>query len=433
MQPDWATTTPKVVGAVMYTGHGIAFSEESAKDRAYQEILDKIGKDLGYEIGNQYLREILATGEISSLSTSVVDTYINQQANGAWNYYVMVRTPQSVLLSSRSPDYKSLLEREAKIEDTLSETIALYRDNKDVSAINKVLEAIVISLEGDVNNPDYTSEALLEKALGYLDKLRITLSSPSKDCSIAVGVKVKRAKGLFYPPVEGATVLARYTMMDTDNNTIESSIECRTDKRGSFRFKNTNPYILRTGEVRFSILLDSSLLSKIEANAPKGFLNSLYSILAEKEVSYSYEGKKSLSPDDLLIAVALYDEEGNPIDTTSFISDVDNYLDWAKMPEYSYVSIYGDEFEDMYYSLLDEYPSYSYFIIVRVGITGFKEYQEEIHVRTEGRVLIYTNHMEEVAIQDSNIIGSGDSMESAKDDSLKKEAYIIAGRLLEVL
>ena len=87
----------------------------------------------------------------------------------------------------------------------------------------------------------------------------------------------------------------------------------------------------------------------------------------------------------------------------------------------------------MYYSFLDEYPSYSYFIIVRVGITGFKEYQEEIHVRTEGRVLIYTNHMEEVAIQDSNIIGSGDSMESAKYDSLKKEAYIIAGRLLEVL
>ncbi len=433
LQPEWTLATPKVSGAVMYVGHGTGFTEGSAKDRAYQNILDKIGKDLGYEISNQYFRQLIATDSIPSLSTTITDYYVYQQADGVWHYYAMARTPQSILLNSRSPDYINLLEREREIKEKLDSALMLYQENRDTEAINKVLEGIVISLQGDVNNPDYTPDALLNKVLGYLGNLKLSLSKSAKD-SIGVTVRVKRTKGFFDPPVESAGVLAKYLMMDIDGNVISSSIRCKTNDKGRFRFTNTNPYTLRDGDVIFSIQLDYTIIQQIEEVAPDGFLDSFFALIEKKKITYSYHDKGRYSPNDLLFVLALYDIDGNQVISESFETGLTSYLSTAKAPEYALINIGGDEFEDIYYAVTEQYPSYRYLAIMRVGIVDFKEYQAEIYVRTDARVVIVNARSgEEVAVQDSYMVGSGGNYESALDNAFEKEARIIAGRLLEVL
>ncbi len=433
VRPDWISTTPKISGAVMYVGHGISFSEEGAKDDAYKEILDKIGKDLGYEIGTQYFRQLMSTDSIESLSTEVSDHYVYQETNGEWHYYVLARTSAKILENSRSQSYVELLQREDNISKKLSDSISLYKENRDVDAINALLEAIVISLEGDVNNPDYTPDFLLEKVINYAENLRITLSKEAKE-SIGVTVKVSRTKGLFYPPVNNSSVIAKYSMMDINGDIISSTVRCMTNKKGTFRFKNTNPYIIRSGEIVFSILLDSNLLSKIEEKAQEGFLDSLYNILEEKSVAYSYDDTGRFSPDELLFAIALYDTDGNQIDNPDFIEEVKRYFSTAKVADFSFVIAFGEESEDIYYDLLKTYPEYRYYAILRVGVTDFKQYRDEIYARTEGRVTIVSSSDErEIAVQDSYMVGSGHDSESASYDSLLREARIIAGRLLEEL
>ncbi len=302
-----------------------------------------------------------------------------------------------------------------------------------MDAINALLEAIVISLEGDVNNPDYTPDFLLEKVINYAENLRITLSKEAKE-SIGVTVKVSRTKGLFYPPVNNSSVIAKYSMMDINGDIISSTVRCMTNKKGTFRFKNTNPYIIRSGEIVFSILLDSNLLSKIEEKAQEGFLDSLYNILEEKSVAYSYDDTGRFSPDELLFAIALYDTDGNQIDNPDFIEEVKRYFSTAKVADFSFVIAFGEESEDIYYDLLKTYPEYRYYAILRVGVTDFKQYRDEIYARTEGRVTIVSSSDErEIAVQDSYMVGSGHDSESASYDSLLREARIIAGRLLEEL
>lgn len=431
MQPDWTFSTPKVNGYVVYVGHGTGITESAARDSAYQEILRELGKDLGYDISTQYLREFISNGNIEELSTSISDSYSYENSSGEWQYYAMARTAQEALLSSRSPSYIDLLDREAQIDALLEETIAYYRDNRDVDAINKVLEAISISLDGDINNPDHTPEALRTKAIGYIYNLRLSLSKQSRD-SIGVDVHLKRTRGFFHPAVEDAIVLASYKMMDVNGNTISTTMRAMTDSSGEFRYLNTNPYTLREGAIEFSIALDSTLLAKIKEKAGEEFLDDLYDVLDSKSIIYTYKDRGRYSSDELLMAIALYDDGGNPVDSTLFIASLSGYLSNAKVEGYRFVSIVGDEFEDMYYDLEETYPEYRYFAIMRVGLTEFKEYQDDIYARVESRVVIYDSlSKEDIAIQDSNILGVGKNSEEASNNAFEKQARIIAGHLLE--
>lgn len=433
LQPEWTVNTPKIVGSVVYVGHGIGDTQDNAKDRAYLEILSQLGSDLGYDIASVHFRELISTDEIESLSTYITDQYVYQQSNGEWHYYVMARTSQSALLDSRSPEYISLMQREASISEKLEESLELYKENKDIDAINKVLEALVISLDGDVNNPEYTPESLLDKAIGYADNLKITLSKEERD-AIGVTVKVKRTKGFFYPVVEYANIKASYQMMNTEGALIPSTFACRTDNRGRFRYTNTNPYTVREGDIVFSISLSSELLNEIAYKAGNDFTNRLLDVLDSKSVVYSYSAKSPYSQKDTLIVYALYDEDGNTIFYDSFEKALRDYFKKARLEEFPIVQEEGDEFEDIYYTLIEKYPQYKYFVIIRAGVVGFVATPTEIHARSDGRVAFYDKSSEEAfLIQDSYMVGCGEDYYSASENALEKEARIIAGRLLEEL
>ena len=433
LQPDWVTKTPKIVGSVVYVGQGVGKSEEDARDKAYLAVLSKLGENLGYEISTQYFRELVSSDRIQSLSTRISDKYSYQQTNDDWIYYAMATTSSSTLKDSRSPEYILLLDREERISSSLEESLEYYKESEDIQAINKVLDAITISLEGDVNNPDYTPEALRDKAIEYIDNLRISFEHSKKQKS-GITVKLKRTKGMFYPPVKNATLSAGYQMIDTSGNIIDSFFDCKTDKNGRYLYTNTNPYMIRKGEIVFSLSLDSERLKKIVKVAGEEFVQPIKEAYSSKSITYSYQESAKLPNDSTLIAYVLYDEEGNEQSCPSFAYAIDEYLKTVKATGYQIERTNGDEFEDIYEELCKNYPSYRYFIIIRAGVVGSKQNGEETASRAEGRVAFYDRTKEEqFAIQDSFMLGYGKDEESANVSALENVARIIAGRLLEEL
>lgn len=433
MQPDWVTRTPKIVGSVAYVGSGTAKDEMEAKDLAYQDILARFGEDLGYEISSQYFRELIGTDQIKTLSLSVTEHYMTQSSDGMYTYYAFAKTPQSTLSSSRSPEYIALLEREKMIESKLSEAFESYKNNNDIAAIDKVLEATLISLEGDVKNPEYTPETLMQRAESYARNIRLTLSK-SKKGNAGVTLKVKRAKGLFYPPVVDARINATYSMMNANGDVIKSSFECNTNEKGAFVYTNTNPYILRNGEIEFSISVDLDLLQKIEEKTSVEFTSEIKAIIKEKSVSYSYNIKSNVNSSNAMICYSLSDEDGNAVHVDGFESSLVDYLSKAGLEIGLIEEFQGEEAVDIFEQASKEYGEYDYFIVIRSGIAGYIVTEKEVAARADGRVSFFKRGgEEEFLIQDSFMVGYGQDETEAGVNALENEARIIAGRLLQVL
>lgn len=433
MQPDWVVRTPRIVGSVAYVGMGQSSDVIEAKNLAYQHILSLFGSDLGYDLSSQYFRELIGTDHIKELSLSVTEHYETQSSDGVYTYYAFAKTPQSTLSSSRSPEYIALLERESRIGKKLSEALDSYKNNNDIDAIDKGLEAILISLEGYVKNPDYTPDSLLRKIEDYARNIRITLSKSQK-YDIGVTVNVKRAKGLFYPPVVNAKVNATYSMMNSSGDIIQSSFEGKTNSKGKFIYSNTNPYVVRNGYIDFSIAVNESLLSEVESRTPPGFTDGLRDIISDKSVRYEYTIESVMNEKNTIICYALSDEAGNAIHVDSFKASLVDYLSTSGLDLCHIVELHGEEAFDIFDQASHLYQDYKYFIIIRSGIAGYITTEKEVAARADGRVAIFERGSEDsFLIQDSYMLGYGQSEEEAASNAFSNEARIIAGRLLQVL
>ena len=429
--PEWTRTTPHPSGAAAFVGNGTGTDDSSARASAYMNILEKLGTELGYDVVSPYYRELLSTDSIASLSARITNTY-SAPVNEGVTYYAMLEMPEDVYYSSRSEEYSAAIERTEKIGQLLESAMENYRENKDTATLLSILQALELSLSGDVNNADYAPELLLDRALGYLGNIGISIEDGSKGTEVSV--RMRRMKGLMHPYIVDGLVEVRYMMVNGDGEPIESSVVMRTDRDGMAEFFRTNPYMLWSGALRYSPYIPPELLTSIASKAPEGFIDPLLSLLEESTVEYRYRDEGELSPSDTIIAVAEYGEDGLQLEITAAYNAFASYLASSSASGYRVVSGEGEEESEVISSLMSLYPNLDNYILLRVGIVDSESGAGRVYARAEARLSFYRNGEEEpYLVRDLIVTGGGSTEEEAGETALKRAGSAGAGMFLSVL
>ena len=420
--PSWIFDPPSTSSSISFVGEGIGESEQGARAASYRNALERMGDDLGYEIISEYLREFLNTDRIEEIGAYVSSSYSTFD-NSGYYYYILVTAPSEQFAAMRSEDIEEARARDAEIASLLASASVHYRSNEDVDALSDILDAVSLSLDGSLgHDPD----ALMDRALKYLGN--IVLSVDGSDDAICT-VTMKRSRGPFHPMVSSGKVDAAYKRVNNEGEIVEGSVWAATKDNGRFTFPWTDPYMVRDGEIRFSVDLPDDTIAQIGEKAGKEFLEPLLSLRDEKSIAYHYRLPDRF-PDDLsLIAIVPYMRGENAVYPEETLQAFASQMDAAGVG-YDIVLTAGEDENDIIRRLTAMYPDKRYFIISYLGITDYRKAFDGYYVRVDGRNLVMDRYSM-LAEEEIFAASGGATMAEAERSALERGARIAAGMLLK--
>ena len=229
LRPSWIDKAPEIPGEKVFIASGNGKSEVEARSNAVLSALSQMGSEIGYDIEDKYFRELFSSLVIEDLGARIADEY-SWQIDGEWTVYVAVTASEEVFEGAKSPEFLEIQNRAKDISLLLSQSLEAYKNNKDMEAVEKILQGALIALSGEVKNDEYSAESLFDKAIKYLNNLRIENVKPSRDTpSGSLEFRVVRTKGLMYPVVEDAVVECSYSAISLTGVIEEFSHLARTN------------------------------------------------------------------------------------------------------------------------------------------------------------------------------------------------------------
>ena len=179
-RPSWIDSVPEIPGERVFIASGVGGSEVEARSNAVLSVLSQMGEEIGYNLEDKYFRELFTALTIVDLGARLADEY-SWEIEGEWTVYVAVTALDETFNSARSPEFLEIQKSEEEIAALLSQSLDAYRNNRDMEAVEKILEAAIISLSSEIKNEEYSPEVLFDRAIGYISNLRIENVKPSRD------------------------------------------------------------------------------------------------------------------------------------------------------------------------------------------------------------------------------------------------------------
>ena len=428
--PDWILDPPRVPDSVVFVGEGFGNTESEARAGAYRDVLEAMEGELGISVLIPYYREFYSTDRISMFGTYVNGTY-SVAADGGYYHFILAVTPSESFYAQRSEEYLDAIERENDIGRLLSSASAHYRANEDTAALEDVLAALSLSLDGNQEAGRYAPEDLLARAMEYVSNITIRVDKPYGDAICLVSVT--RDKGPFPPPVRNGRIDVSYTMMDNSGNLFEDSASAMSGSNGRFEFNVTNPYTARRGTLRFSVHLPEDIIEAIRLKSEEGFIDPLLELVAARSVAYPYAIPPAFPPEDTIIAVASYMMDGRFLYSDDAMTAFSDQLRTAGL-EYETVAAMGEDEADMLASLIRDYPDKRYIVTVYLGLSDYREAFDSVYVRIDGRVSIIDTDTADLIAQRTVFVSErGEDAESAERLAFERGARIAGGMLLRYL
>lgn len=427
--PSWVYSEPRILGSVVFIGNGEGESKEIARANAYADVIAKLSDNIGRNLASLYYRELLSKGTIEDLSTTVEGEYFYKEGE-KYIGYVMTVTPSRVFNDSRSPEYLALLDREARIKSKLDDAINAYSENKDIEAIDYTLDAIIISLEGDVNNSSYQHDTLRDRAISYISKIKISVEK-KKSAKDECRVRVKRDKGLFSPAVASGYIKSEYNALNSDGDVKSEYFISKTDKKGRFFFNRTDPYALLDSTYKFMPYVDDAKLKEIEAKTDSSFVAPIYEAI--ESASEYYEYKRNVDISSWAVSISSYDSLGNLLPKSTIYDPLNEHLEKVGLSGFASSNGYGDSSEEDFEVLSRIYPDKKYFFVFRTGVVDSVVSTSSSYVKIDSSLVLYNRDGEIQKSRAYSVAGLGKSYEEAERDSFERTARIASNFFLEEL
>lgn len=431
-RPSWIDIVPEIPGEKVFVASGNGNSEVEARSNAVLSVLEKMGDEIGYSLEDKYFRELFSSLKIEDLGARIADEY-SWDIDGYWTVYVAVTALDETFESARSPIFLETQKREEQIQNLLDEALDSYKNNKDMEAVEKVLEAALVSLSGEIRNEEYSTEALFDKAVNYISNLRIENVKPSRDTPAgSLEYRVVRTKGLMYPVVEEAIVECSYTALSIDGNTDTFSHLAKTNNKGRFVLNRTNPYALHDGDIKISMHIDDDLMFNLSLKAPAELMKRLGNALEEGSLVYSYSFQSRQDTSSVVIALAEYNFDGSlRTDDGVLKSILEEVLASQGVTVENIIYAEGEEENDNIESILPKYSQMDKIYIIRMGVVSRIDIGDKVYSRTEGMIIkIVPSTMEREDITSFHYCASGSNEKEADENALFNQAQIISGFLL---
>ena len=431
-RPSWIDAVPEIPGEKVFVASGMGNSEVEARSNAVLSALSQMGEEIGYSLEEKYFRELFSSLVISDLGARIADEY-SWEIDGEWTVFVAVTAMDETFEGARSPEFLEIQKREEEISSLLSSSLDAYKNNRDMEAVEDILQAALISLSGDVKNEEYSPEVLFEKAIKYLSNLRIENVKPSRDTSSSsLEFRVQRTKGLLYPMVENALVECSYSAISLSGEIENLSHLSRTNAKGRFVMNRTNPYALHEGNIKISVHIDDDLMFNLSLKAPKELMASLNKAIDDGSLEYSYSFPPRQDISSVVIALAEYNYDGSMRKEDGALKSVlENLFALQGISFETIVFAEGEEESDNIEALLSQYNHMEKIYVIRMGVVSRINIDDKVYSRAEGKIIeINPSISEKNDVSAFHACVSGASEKEADENTLEKLSQVICGFLL---
>ncbi len=390
--PSWVTEPPYVAFSTVFVGAGEGSTPEEAKTNAVLSVLSQMGDEIGINYEDEYFHELYTTGSIGTLSTVTSAEYSTADSDGIWHFYILTVSNTSLLNEARSEDYTKRLERESRLTAKVEESLGYYRNNQDIKAVDALLEAVVITLEGETNIEEYSTSALVERIEKYISQIGFTFLGRTKATGWNDGFRITRNKGILHSAVEDASVEITYPSLDTEENIILLPYKAQSNSRGIVSVNKTNAYALRKGTYTIRIALDEDVIASIDKAAGEELLSRMKELVEEVSCTadYSDAGNES-GIVDAAVALLLYGYDGTEKDITEAREIISGMCTSLSLSPIRVIEAEGEDEEEALEYLRTGYSETAVIYMVRIGIVDMVHTLDLWYCRTEGNVVRIDN------------------------------------------
>ena len=389
--PSWVSEPPRVAFSTVIVGQGDGDTPEDAKTSAVLSVLSQMGDEIGINYEDEYFHELYTTGSIEKLSTVTSAEYSTQDSDGLWHFYILTVSNTSLLNEARSEDYTLRLEREARLTAKVEESLEYYRNNRDVKAVDSLLEAVEITLEGETNIEEYSTSALVGRIEKYISQIEFTFLGKTEATEYADGFRVTRNKGILHPAVEDASVEIIYPSLDIEGDIIYLPYKAQSDSHGLVRVNKTNAFALRKGTYTIKISLNEDVISRIDATAGEELLGHMKELLEDVSYTAEYSDVDSDSTSGTAIALLLYGYDGTDKDITAAEAVIDEMCSSLCLSPIRIIDAEGDDEDEALEYLRTEHSDTDVIYMIRIGIVDRVYTLGLWYTRTEGNVVRIDN------------------------------------------
>lgn len=273
-----------------FIGEAKAQTRRQAELLAYTDVSDKLSSYLGIEIDRELYRELSTQGTIAKFGLSVTGSSISS-SDGMYRVIVLAVADRAKADSFRSQEAKELGDTLQKIEQLILEGDEYIKSGKDIMGVRNYLMSMALSCNIDARNLDkeYSFDVILQEVLHILEKMRIDVKNENPQ-NLTCNVSVRRSGNILSSPVAQCPVKASYVAMDAQNKSYNDTFVFYTDEDGIASFYAINPAVTITGNIKFSINLDSEVaaIEKLDPEAAQQIRSALDNITDQFEYHREY-------------------------------------------------------------------------------------------------------------------------------------------------
>lgn len=429
-RPDWIDTVPSVALSTVFVGKGEGASEDEARINAILSAISQMGEEIDIDYRDTYFTELYSTSRIEEFSTVISDEY-SEVIDGVWYYYILTVSNTAEFNEARSLDYNKKLEREDRLSKKVSEALSYYRNNCDTEAINALLEAVLITLEGETSLTDYTTEKLIERIELYISQMKFEEVQKLSSSSGTYAFKIYRNRGLLHPSVESAELKITYPSLDPEGNILYLDYKAKSDEKGIVRVNITNAYTLKSGTVSVTIALDEDIIEKIDKKAGSALLSGVKSLVESISFSSQYSQSETYSPGEAIIALALYDYDGGRVELDEAEKIIEEMCSALSLTPVTVVEAEGEDSDEALSFLEENYSDRDVLYMVRIGIVDRVHTLDCWYTKTEGNIIRIDNSTGERLTYHTMQYSSFNRGDSADDAlALERQIRITCGYVL---
>ncbi len=344
-------------------GEGSASSQRQAELLAYSDVIDKLSERVGYQLSQEFYRELSVLGTITEFGLSVEDTFTNMQ-EGRYQVYLHVSIDKDLLEQATSDETKRRESLTSDVTNLVLQGDEYVKAGREIRAVSNYMKAMTLSYDEDYIISEYKFDELYPVVMELLENVYMTISNPRPEYAFCE-ITISRRGSLASSAVESAEVMATYQAVDTRGKVYDDYFVYVTNEFGQFSFNPINDSIVRTGSVEFELNL-SSELKALEAAVGAERVADLRALIESKTVKFNYSKTYNMGP--IAVAVIEHDQLGY----VTGVKDITDYMtsklvsDGARAASF-YAEL--DEEEDVLYELTHSDRTETYLLVVRVGQT----------------------------------------------------------------
>ena len=317
--PVWVIGKPaNTLSKVYFVSQGTSDVRNTmtARQYAYEDLLDTLSDYLGYSVREKYRRELLQTEAIAELGLVVTDEFV-QETDSVNTVYILTESNRKMISKLVRDNLNTVKEDENKIKTPETEAQTAYRKQDDFQAFSLYIQAALEAYKSPLAEAEQRYSGLMQNAIDVLDGLRFEVVS-SDSAKGVFTARVTRGSGVFAPRISGMPVRAVFLIKNSTGNTRQEELHSKTDNKGTVTFSPN--HITFRGSGILTMYLDiqdvlSGLSTEVGNTDP--YVKQLRSIVTEKSLEFSYAIKSQIAGSVVVASMLEYDKSGTLLDQSS--------------------------------------------------------------------------------------------------------------------